>query len=196
MPQRKEGKQVTIESLEVRDITDPAIAKAMGHPLRLKILNILDSGTASSSEIAKQLGERLATVSYHVRTLADLKLIELVDSKPRRGAVEHYYRTASRWVVSDQAWGELPKAIRHTLVQEVLDQISNDLNGAEFDSPKDHLSRTRLHLDSQGQADIAKILRETLTQLHRVTEESRLRNESTMLQEIEVAMMSFRPNPQ
>lgn len=196
MTQRKPRKQVTLSSLEVRDITDPAMAKAIGHPLRLKILNVLDTGTASPSQIAKQLDERLATVSYHVRKLSDLKLIELVDSKPRRGAVEHYYRTSSRWIVSDKAWGELPKSIRHVLAQEVLDQISDDLNGAEFNSPRDHLSRTRLQLDEQGQADVAKVLRATLTQIHQAAEESRLRSETAVLQEIEVAMMSFRPAPE
>jgi hypothetical protein len=35
-------------------------------------------------------------VSYPARTLLDLGMIELVDTKPHRGAVEHYYRALWR----------------------------------------------------------------------------------------------------
>jgi hypothetical protein len=35
-------------------------------------------------------------VSYHVRILARLGLIELVRTTPRRGAVEHHYRSLPR----------------------------------------------------------------------------------------------------
>lgn len=51
---------------------------------------------ASPKELATQLGEKLGNVSYHVRILVRLGLIELVRETPRRGAVEHHYRSAPR----------------------------------------------------------------------------------------------------
>jgi DNA-binding transcriptional ArsR family regulator len=66
------------------------------HPLRLRIfLSLLDGGEASPSELARTVDARLPNVSYHVRTLADLGLIECVREEPRRGATEHYYVAAT-----------------------------------------------------------------------------------------------------
>lgn len=80
----------------VRSITDQGIITALGHPLRARILARLDMGEASPKEIAGELGEKLGNVSYHVRILARLGLIELVRETPRRGAVEHHYRSVPR----------------------------------------------------------------------------------------------------
>src|SRR5256885_29338 len=68
------------------DITDPRIAKAYAHPLRIHILGMLDDRVASPSEIAGEIGAPLTHVSYHVRQLAGLGLIKLVKTTPRRRA--------------------------------------------------------------------------------------------------------------
>ncbi len=186
--------QVDVPVPSLREITDPAVVKAMGHPLRMQILTVLDRHTASPRQLAEQLGERLGTISYHVRTLADLGLVELVDSQPRRGAVEHYYRAASRWVVSDETWGQLPRVVRQELTRGVLDQVAVDLCGSGFDSPRDHLSRTLLQFDEQGRAELAEELRELLTRVHQIAERSRHRADPELLNEAEVVLMSFRPS--
>ena len=72
------------------------VEKALAHPLRARILDSLEHGTRSPRELADELGEPLANVSYHVRQLATFGLIELVATTPRRGAIEHHYRTADR----------------------------------------------------------------------------------------------------
>lgn len=69
-------------------------AKCVAHPLRRRILDALAKGPMSPNEIAEALDERLTNVSYHVRMLAEYGAIELVDTAPRRGALEHYYRRA------------------------------------------------------------------------------------------------------
>jgi DNA-binding transcriptional ArsR family regulator len=76
-------------------------AKAMAHPLRTTLLReLLVGGVASPNELSKRLGEPLTNVSYHVRMLLDLGVIELVETEPRRGALEHYYRAKVRVDVS------------------------------------------------------------------------------------------------
>jgi DNA-binding transcriptional ArsR family regulator len=77
-------------------IEDQSIITALGHPLRARILTELDSGESSPKELAARLDEKLGNVSYHVRILARLGLIELVRTTPRRGAVEHHYRSLPR----------------------------------------------------------------------------------------------------
>jgi len=72
---------------------DESLIKALAHPLRWRILEILsERGEASPVEIARLLDQPLATISHHTRVLRDLRCIELTRTQPRRGAIEHYYR--------------------------------------------------------------------------------------------------------
>lgn len=63
----------------------------LSHPLRPRILRAA-AETTSPKELAVALQQPIGVVSYHVRTLADAGLLELVRTEPRRGALEHYYR--------------------------------------------------------------------------------------------------------
>jgi DNA-binding transcriptional ArsR family regulator len=94
-----EGILVAHVALDVDEATEKLVAtfalyaKALAHPIRGEILTILEAGRRSPKEICEQLGNGagLGTVSYHVRYLHGLDLIKLVGTKPRRGAVEHFY---------------------------------------------------------------------------------------------------------
>ncbi len=68
------------------------LGRALGHPLRVEILTaLLDRDEASPRELADELGQPLGTVSYHVRYLVSLEMLELQRMVPRRGAVQHFY---------------------------------------------------------------------------------------------------------
>src|SRR5207253_3200916 len=105
------------------DITDPKIAKAYAHPLRIHILGMLDDRVASPSEIATELSAPLTHVSYHVRQLASLGLIKLVRTTPRRGAVEHHYTAQIRPKITDDAWGRTPEIVKKNLVTGWVEQV-------------------------------------------------------------------------
>lgn len=77
------------------DVLDVRVAKAMSHPLRARILDLLRGNDASPRELAAQLDAPLSTVAYHVRVLVSLELVRLVSQEPRRGSVEHFYRALS-----------------------------------------------------------------------------------------------------
>jgi predicted transcriptional regulator len=64
-------------------IDDPRYVKAMSHPLRVRILAMLDERTASPVELAGWLGASLGTVAYNVHTLEriGLVLLDWYDSK-------------------------------------------------------------------------------------------------------------------
>lgn len=72
------------------------VAHGLGHELRRQLLADFpgpNTKTAKSpNDLSKKLGEPLTNVSYHVRMLLDKGLILLVETEPRRGALEHYYR--------------------------------------------------------------------------------------------------------
>jgi DNA-binding transcriptional ArsR family regulator len=71
---------------------DPRLEKALAHPLRAKALPLFGERPMSPNEVAKRLDVDVASLAYHVRMLRKLGCIELVETKQRRGAIEHFYR--------------------------------------------------------------------------------------------------------
>jgi DNA-binding transcriptional ArsR family regulator len=156
---------------------DSRLAKALAHPLRVQLLAALNQKVASPNELAKQLDEPLTNVSYHVRMLHDLGCIELVDTEPRRGALEHYYRAIVRPFFGDKDWKRLPKNARGSISDAVLQLIWDDaaeaIKTGLFDERDDrHLSRTVLALDEQGWDELHELLADTLERAMSIQVES------------------------
>jgi len=71
------------------------LARANTHPLRVSILEVLslDEGrTLSPKDLSLELQAPLSTVNYHVTELRRSGLVEIVDERQVRGAIEHFYR--------------------------------------------------------------------------------------------------------
>ena len=137
-----------------KDITDPRLVKALAHPLRVRILSILDQRVASPSELAQEIGAPLGNVSYHVRILASLGLARLVKETPRRGSVEHHYTAVARPHITNEAWAAVPDIVKRAMVGATLQQAGAYVNAAAqeggFDRAEAHLSRTSIKLDAKG----------------------------------------------
>jgi DNA-binding transcriptional ArsR family regulator len=74
---------------------DNDLLVALRHPVRRDILRAMTGEDAiSPREIASILHQPLSNVSYHVRVLADCAAVSLVSTKPVRGSMQHFYRTA------------------------------------------------------------------------------------------------------
>jgi DNA-binding transcriptional ArsR family regulator len=162
------------------DLVDPRIAKALSHPMRARILMILNERVASPNEIAETIEERLPNVSYHVRALLDLGCIELVDTAQRRGAIEHYYRAVVRPFFSDRDWKRLPRsgrqAISDSILQILWEDLSESIKAGTFEGRADrHLTHSRMVLDEEGWADMGKLLTEVLAETGRIEARSKAR---------------------
>lgn len=74
-----------VERPETRVLTGQdlkAFYKALSNPVRRDILSYLgEHGEANSTGVAKALGESTGTTSYHLRKLADLKLIAEIEER-------------------------------------------------------------------------------------------------------------------
>jgi DNA-binding transcriptional ArsR family regulator len=162
------------------DLVDPRIAKALSHPMRARILAILNNRTASPNEIAEMIDERLPNVSYHVRVLLDLGCIELVDTAQRRGAIEHYYKALVRPFFSDRDWKRLPKSGRQSIsdsaLQIIWEDVSDAMNAGTFEERTDrHLSHSPMTLDSEGWRELAKVLERVIAEAERIESQSAAR---------------------
>jgi len=81
---------------------DQRLAKALSSSLRAEALALIAEGTNSPKLIAERLGLDVRNVAYHVRVLRNLGCIELAETQPRRGAVEHIYRLANQAQMKDE----------------------------------------------------------------------------------------------
>lgn len=144
----------------IKSIDDPRYVKAMSHPLRVRILAILDERTASPNELAELLGASLGTTAYHVRTLERLALIKLVRETKVRGAVQHHYRARARPTVTRAAWEAAPPIAKQAAVTSSLAVISEYAQASAaaggFDRPDAHLSRTAMRLDAKGFEELGR----------------------------------------
>jgi hypothetical protein len=140
------------------------------HPIRVQALTILTERVASPKEISDELLEPLGTVSHHVRELEKFDLVEEVDTAPRRGAVEHYFRAKRRPWLSSEEWDELGLEDRQQfsvwILQLSLTDAASALNAGTFDTRSDrHLSRVPLRLDVQGWREVTDIQNSALASI-------------------------------
>jgi DNA-binding transcriptional ArsR family regulator len=165
----------------ITNIDDPRYVKAMSHPLRVRILALLDERSASPVELAGWLGATLGTTAYHVRTLERIGLVELIGETRVRGAIEHHYRSKERPSVSDEAWAAAPAIAKQAAVSASLETIDAYAHAASaaggFEDGDAHLERAALHLDARGFEDVSRACLRVLAQLDRIEEAARERIE-------------------
>ena len=186
-----------------KDGVEQIVAKAFAHPLRVQILIILNERVASPNLLAQELDQSLNLVAYHVRVLEKYDCIELVDTKQRRGATEHFYRATRRPFLSDTEWARMPESLRPGLsgamLKSVFDDIEEAVTAGTLDEKEDrHLSRTPMVVDKKGWEEVSSLLMDTLNRILEIQGEAgeRLANsgENGMLSKVEI--MHFRsPDP-
>lgn len=153
------------------------LAKALAHPLRVRILSSLHKGISSPNQLAQELGEPLGNVSYHVKTLLEYDCVELVKTEPRRGAVEHFYRATDRAFLSDSDWAKIPASARKGISGSILESIGQSATEAMAEGTiaarrDSHLSETPLQLDKQGWKDLNKVLAEAVDRAGEIQKEA------------------------
>lgn len=162
---------------------DERLVTALSHETRAHALAVFTERPASTTELAKELGESVNAVWHHVDKLLKLGCIELVETKRRRGAHEHFYRATVRHFFDAEAWETVPKQERLTITMGVLRLIAGDVDEAiqaqTVDALDRHLSRTLMNLDSEGWAEANALLGETLEKLLEIREKATMRMAKT-----------------
>jgi hypothetical protein len=186
----------------IESINDPRRVRALSHPMRVRILAILEERTASALELSRMLRADLGVVAYHVRKLHSLNMIRLVRQTRVRGATQRHYRAVERPRVSDEAWARTPPVVKQALVQATLQQVADYTMAAAaaggFDREDAHLTRTALKLDAAGWQRLSAILRNTLEQINQLEDEMRTRHlegDPEPVEDVGVVLMLFNAVP-
>jgi len=174
------------------------LAKALAHPLRVRILNSLHEGISSPNQLSQELNEPLGNVSYHVKTLLEYDCVELVKTEPRRGAVEHFYRATERSFFSEEDWRKIPASARKGISGVILEAIGADstkalVSGTLDQRPDSHITRSPMQLDDQGWKDVVALLNETLDKAEEIQAETanRVSKEGNETFNARVALLGF-----
>ncbi len=184
-----------------REPFDERLAKAMAHPLRQRILEVLNRRVSSPREVAEELDEKLGDVGYHFRMLREYGVIELVRTEQRRGAVKHFYRATSRAMLDNATWARLPESARRSMRGHALDQIwqhvTDGVAAGGFERDDMHVSWTTFDLDEKGYQAMSKLVEQTLEKALTIQAQvvDRRANGKTVGTEVktELAMLHFLP---
>jgi len=135
----------------------------MAHPLPCQIQTILDRRVASAKQISAAVGVPSGDVSYHIREMAKMGVIEEVDRKPRRGATEKFFRGTVRPELTDEEYAELSLEARQAhsrlalqlLCADAGSSLAQRLLGARTDA---WTYRNPFWVDEEGWQELRDVL--------------------------------------
>lgn len=144
---------------------DQRLVRALAHPLRIQILEILTERVASPNWLSEELDAGLSHVAYHTRALDKCGCLELVDTAQRRGATEHFYKASAGSFIGDRVWRKVPRSVRGGIsgasLQTFMDKAVAALEAGTIDDREDTtLNWTALHLDQRGWDEVTAIMRD------------------------------------
>ena len=112
--------------------------KALGHPLRHRLLVTLRQRPATLAQLAAALGTPKGTVGYHAQVLLDAGLIRVAHARQVRGGTERYLEPTSpdlRFAADAPVGGEF-------LVRTALDEMKPPVPGTPDRTLLRHLRLT------------------------------------------------------
>lgn len=138
---------------------EEVVEYAVSHRTRSQILTILDQGIYTTAELSDITGEPLNRIGNHIRELLDAGSIEIADTRRRRNAQQHYYRTVRMPFFSESETEAMPwqeRQVRAGLIMQglVAEMMAALWAGEMFDDPRDWMAWERLSLDQEGRQEL------------------------------------------
>lgn len=167
-----EGGGQPVEGGGTRSKAAIALAKALCHPMRVRILTEMNTPARRMSpvEFADRHGEHLGTIAYHFRALRQAGCIRVVEENQRRGATEHVYEPVKRAMAWKREWEDLGSFFRDNLaaaaLREAVEAVGRAVDAGTFASREDSvLAHDTLWVDEEGAAEIQAMFVRQLQEL-------------------------------
>ncbi|MBW3604085.1 MAG: helix-turn-helix domain-containing protein [Actinobacteria bacterium] len=102
---------------DLRIITEPDELKALFHPLRNTLLDLVLERAASVGELATAVDRPPSTVAYHVGVLVDARLLSVVRTRRVRAIDERFYGRTARIFYVEAVGPEHVRMMSNVLVE-------------------------------------------------------------------------------
>lgn len=184
---RKRKRRTTHETRPSREAGEVptgtmAMAVAMSHPLRARILYAMHSPErhCSATDMSDETDIDVKRLSYHMRELAALGFIEQVDERPVRGSLEKIYGPAKRLEAWELEYAKMPSALKRTLAASALKTgvfaLGAAIDKGTFEARSDAmLAQDTIRVDERGAQDAMAALEDALRSLLKIQDEAKAR---------------------
>lgn len=98
----------------------PAHFKALGHPVRHRIVNVLRQRPATLGQLAPAMGLAKGTISFHMRVLREAGLVRVAGTRHVRGGTEQYFALVSTGFKVHEDTGAGPGFLVQAALAEML----------------------------------------------------------------------------
>lgn len=140
-----------MEDDDIVTVTTAEQFKALGHPMRHRLLFALAQGEATISQLAVALGSNKGNVAHHLKVLVAAGLVRPAATRAVRGGTEQYYRRASPGLRYDDA----------ATTQTAFRALATEIAAAQ---PEPFLVLRMLRLSPAHAEQITAILRDLASQ--------------------------------
>jgi DNA-binding transcriptional ArsR family regulator len=183
----------TVGGSEVRSSKEySTVAEAVRHPLRVRILEVLNEQDMSPTEFVEAgyvdffFAERpsVSDIAYHFRELADFGCLEGVAQRKARGSVATTYRGVARAAFVGKDWTDMSdkeqRAISRTVAQGLIARIDGAMSADTFNSRDDRqLSWFAMQVDERGWREAAEVLADAYYAVDRIRRDADARLKET-----------------
>ncbi|HET9142554.1 helix-turn-helix domain-containing protein [Actinophytocola sp.] len=165
-----------------RTITDPKALRALAHPLRWKLLELITrEGTATATQCAREVGESVANCSYHLNILAKYDYLEEADGGAGREKPWRLVHEGHQWtdVGLDTEGALAAEAASEAYLDFTFDEIRRRYRAASLEPEEWRLtvgvSDSNVFLTAEEAAAIHQELREIMNRHRDRTDHPALR---------------------
>jgi DNA-binding transcriptional ArsR family regulator len=112
-----------------REVTDPKAMRALAHPLRIALLELLAEGPLTATEAGERLGESPANASFHLRQLAKYGFVEEAPGATGRRRPWKVKQLGMRFtdVHDDEATASAARLLDRTLRERYLRRLEQGM---------------------------------------------------------------------
>ena len=117
-----ERKRLDYELDDILEVRRPDQFRAVGDPTRQRIISLLSERAATTSQLAKALGQPKGSVGHHLKVLEEAGLIRVVRTRQVRAITEKYYGRTARFFEFMHGEGDLAREPTLHLLRQVMNE--------------------------------------------------------------------------
>ena len=117
---------------DILEVREPDQYRAIGDPIRQRIISLLTEKAATTSQLAEALGQSKGSVGYQLKVLESAGLIRVVRTRQVRAIMEKYYGRTARLFEFVGVEGVPPQEPAFQFLRQAMDEYGVTEAGDQF----------------------------------------------------------------